>query len=343
MFRFKPIFKTLVWGGDKIAALKGIVTDQKNIGESWEISAVAGNESVVAEGPYEGKTITELCQLMGEKLLGEKIFRNTGTEFPLLIKFIDARSDLSVQVHPDDKLAAERHGTKGKTEMWYVLGADEGAHLMSGFSKQIDQDDYVRMVADGSITDVLCDHTVAPGDVFFIPAGRVHAIGGGCLVAEIQQTSNITYRIYDYGRMGLDGKPRELHTEQAKDAIDYSVKYSYRTGYSTGRDQENLLVKCPYFTTSLYNLTQEYVKDLHNIDSFVVVICVEGAAKISTLEIKPKETLKAFGITRESKEKVRVIESLDIKAGETILLPASALELKMEPQEGAKILTSYIK
>jgi len=343
MFRFKPIFKTLVWGGDKIAALKGMETEQKNIGESWEISAVAGNESVVAEGPYEGRTITELCQLFKENLLGEKVFEHTGTEFPLLIKFIDAKSDLSIQVHPDDKLAAQRHGTKGKTEMWYVLGADEGAHLMSGFTKQINQGDYVRMVEDGSITDVLCDHSVAPGDVFFIPAGRVHAIGAGCLVAEIQQTSNITYRIYDYGRMGLDGKPRELHTEQARDAIDYSVKYSYRTGYSTGKNQENLLVKCPYFTTSMYDLTELYVKDLHNIDSFVTVMCLEGSARISTLEIKPKETLKAFGFTRESKEKVEIVESMDVHAGETVLLPASALEMKVEPQEGAKILTSYIK
>lgn len=343
MFRFKPIFKTLVWGGDKIAALKGIETDQKNIGESWEISAVAGNESVVAEGPYEGKTITELAETLKEKLLGEKVYLHTGTEFPLLIKFIDAKSDLSVQVHPNDELAAARHNSKGKTEMWYVLGADPGAHLMSGLSKAITKEEYVKRVENNTITEVLSDHEVAPGDVFFIPAGRIHAIGGGCLVAEIQQTSNITYRIYDYGRLGLDGKPRELHTEQAVDAIDFTTKYSYRTGYTKGKNQENLLVKCPYFTTSLYDLDEEYTKDLHNIDSFVVVMCVEGAARISTLEIKPKETLRAFGITRESKEKVEVIETLDIRQGETILIPATALNLKVEPQDGVKILTSYIK
>lgn len=344
MFKFTPIFKTLVWGGDKIAALKGIETDQRNIGESWEISAVPGNESVVAEGPFEGRTITQLCETFKEKLLGTEVYRNTGTEFPLLIKFIDAKSDLSIQVHPDDTLAAARHnGSKGKTEMWYVVGADEGAHLMSGLSKSISKDEYVRRVSDGTITEVLSDHRVAPGDVFFIPAGRIHAIGTGCLIAEIQQTSNITYRIYDYGRMGLDGKPRELHTELAVDAIDFSVRSDYRTGYTKSVNRENLLVKCPYFTTSLYDLSETFTKDLHNIDSFVSVMCVEGSATLSTLETKPKRTLKAFGFTRESKEKVDTVETLTIRRGETVLVPATALHLKMTPgKSGVKLLTSYL-
>ena len=224
LLKFKPILKTVVWGGEKIAPFKGIRTDQHNIGESWELSGVPGNESVVANGPLAGKTVTELISEYGEKLIGRSNYEKTGTEFPLLIKFIDARQDLSIQVHPNDELAAARHnGSKGKTEMWYVVSADKDAHLMSGLNREITPDEYVARVENNTITDVLCDYKVSPGDVFFLPAGRIHSIGSGSFIAEIQQTSNITYRIYDFGRLGLDGKPRELHTGLAKDAIDYTV------------------------------------------------------------------------------------------------------------------------
>ena len=218
--KFKPILKTLVWGGEKIAPFKGIKTDIHNIGESWELSGVKGNESVVANGPLAGKTITELIGEYKGELVGKTNYEKTGTEFPLLIKFIDARQDLSIQVHPDDELAARRHnGSKGKTEMWYVVKADKDAHLMSGLKQAITPEEYVTRVADNTITDVLHDYNVSPGDVFFLPAGRIHSIGAGSFIAEIQQTSDITYRIYDFGRLGLDGKPRELHTELAKDAL----------------------------------------------------------------------------------------------------------------------------
>ena len=228
--KFKPILKTLVWGGEKIAPFKGIKTDMHNIGESWELSGVKGNESVVANGPLTGKTITELIGEYKGELVGKTNYEKTGTEFPLLIKFIDARQDLSIQVHPDDELAARRHnGSKGKTEMWYVVKADKDAHLMSGLKQAITPEEYVARVAGNTITDVLHDYNVSPGDVFFLPAGRIHSIGAGSFIAEIQQTSDITYRIYDFGRLGLDGKPRELHTELAKDAIDYSVHEDYRT------------------------------------------------------------------------------------------------------------------
>ena len=311
MYKFKPILKTLVWGT-----------------ESWVLSGVPGSESVVAEGPDEGKTLSEVY----------------GGQFPLLIKFIDAHDDLSIQVHPDDRLARERHGCNGKTEMWYVIGAGEGAHLMSGLKKRITPEEYVSRVQDGTITDVLCDYKVAPGDVFFIPAGRIHAIGGGCFIAEIQQTSDITYRIYDYGRPGLDGKPRQLHTEEAKDAIDYSVKPDYCTGYNDERDSENMLVRCPFFTTSLFDLTAPYTKDTHNLEAPLVVMCVGGECTVSTQELKPKQTLKFMGRVRTSKEKELVKETYTILPGECVLVPASVQEVLFTPSEqGAKILTSFAR
>ena len=203
---------------------------------------------------------------------------------------------------------------------------------MSGLSKKITPEEYVSKVADGTVTEVLCDYPVAPGDVFFIPAGRIHAIGAGCFVAEIQQTSDITYRIYDYGRLGLDGKPRELHTELAKDAIDFSVKPDYRTGYQKALNRESVLVRCPYFTTSLYDLTEPYEKDLHNIDSFLTVICVEGSGVLRCVEPAPMREKKCFGFTRRSKslEKPQLVE-MPVRQGETVLVPACVEALEFVP------------
>jgi len=321
VLKFEPILKTIVWGGEKIAPYKGIETEQKHIGESWELSGVAGNESVVSEGPLKGRTITELVKEYKEELVGKHVYDNTGDEFPLLIKFIDALSDLSIQVHPNDELAAKRHnGSKGKTEMWYVVAAEPGAHLLAGLTKSITPDEYARMVEDGTITDVLARHEVHPGDVFFLPAGRIHAICGGCFIAEIQQTSNITYRIWDYGRLGLDGKPREVHTELAKDAIDYKVYPDYRTQYTPAENEEVELVSCPYFTTSVYDLTLPFARDLSEIDSFVVVMCLEGEG---CLEVDGVET--------------------EIRQGETVLIPAAADDLCLVPDGSMKVLTSYIR
>lgn len=343
MFKFRPIFKTLVWGGDKIARFKGVETDQRNIGESWELSAVKGDESVIDGGEFDGKTITEVAEIRKEWLLGESVYARTGTEFPLLIKFIDARTDLSVQVHPNDRLAMEREGKRGKTEMWYVVGADEGAHLLSGLSKHLTKEEYASKVEDHSIVDALCDYKVAPGDVFFIPAGRIHAICGGCFVAEIQETSDITYRIYDYGRLGLDGKPRQLHTEEAKDAIDFTVRPDYRTHYTPAPNDEKMLVKCPYFTTSLYDLTEPVSKDLHNIDSFVVVMCVEGSGSVTAVEEQPREELRAFGFVRKSRHREPdVTETWSIRQGQTFLVPAAAKSLLLTPNGSMKILASYV-
>lgn len=324
--KFKPIFKTIVWGGEKIAPFKGVDTDQHNIGESWELSAVKGDESVIANGPLEGRTITEAIREYKGKLIGSKVYANTGDEFPLLIKFIDAKSDLSVQVHPNDELAAKRHNSKGKTEMWYIVGTEPGAHLMSGLSASITPDEYVRRVSDNTITEVLQDYKVNEGDVFFLPAGRIHSIGGGCFITEIQQTSDITYRIYDFGRLGLDGKPRALHTELAKDAIDYKVYPDYKTHYLELRDKENELVSCKYFTTSLYEADKEVTKDLSELDSFLVVICIGGEGEL---------------IDNEPEGEFR----MNVRQGETILVPATSSYVSFRPAEGSrlKILTSCIK
>ena len=319
--KFEPILKTIVWGGEKIAPYKGIETEQKHIGESWELSGVAGNESVVADGPLKGKTIAQLVKEYKADLVGKHVYENTGDEFPLLIKFIDALTDLSIQVHPNDELAAKRHnGSKGKTEMWYVVDAEPGAHLLAGLTEKITPEQYAAKVADGTITDVLARYEVKPGDVFFLPAGRIHAICGGCFIAEIQQTSNITYRIYDYGRLGLDGKPREVHTQLAKDAIDYTVYPSYRTDYTPAKDEEVEVVSCQYFTTSIYDLTLPYAKDLSGIDSFMVVMCLTGSG---TIEVDGQE--------------------VPVHQGETVLIPAAADDLCFVPDGSMKVLTSYIR
>lgn len=320
IFKFHPIFKSTIWGGEKIAPFKGIDTDQSCIGESWEISGVAGAESVVDGGPDDGKTLSELVGTYGPALLGRHVADTYGDEFPLLIKFIDACRDLSVQVHPDDELAASRHdGSRGKTEMWYVVKADPGARLLSGFSKTVTKDEYQHAVEHDKVEEILSEAPVAPGDVFFLPAGRVHAIGSGCFVAEIQETSDITYRIYDYGRRDADGKTRELHTELAKDAIDFSVEEDYRTHYEPKADTPVTLVECKHFNTSLHDLTTPTELPVASNDSFLILMCLEGEAFVSDSD---SETL--------------------IRQGQSILIPASEEKVKVSPKTKTKLLSTFI-
>lgn len=321
ILEFKPILKTLVWGGEKIVPFKGIKTSQEHVGESWEVSDVPGDESIVEGGPYDGRSLTELVKEFKGRLVGEKVYAASADVFPLLFKFIDAEGDLSIQVHPDDALAARLHGPgfNGKTEMWYVVDAAPGAHLFSGLSKEITPEQYEKMVEDGSITDALARYDVHPGDVFFLPAGRIHAICSGCFIAEIQQTSDLTYRIYDYKRLGLDGKPRQLHTEQAKLAIDYRVLPDYRTRWQPRLNERVELVKCKYFTTSIFDLTQAVEEDLSGVDSFVVVMCIEGSG-----------TLSSDG------------SSLRLGRGTTVLVPAENKKLRLVPEGKAKFICSWI-
>jgi mannose-6-phosphate isomerase len=319
-FIFKPILKTIIWGGSEICAFKGITPLQDGIGESWELSHVDGNYSIVDNGCLAGKSLDELIRTYGKQLVGGKVMEQFGERFPLLIKFIDARDNLSIQVHPDDDLAEERHHSFGKTEMWYVIKASEGAALYSGFSKQIDAAGYVKRVEDNTIMDVMQRYEVKPGDVFFLPAGRVHAIGAGCFIAEIQQTSNITYRIYDYNRKDANGHTRELHTGLAKDAIDYTYHNDYRTHYEACKDTPVPLVACTYFTTRLLDIDTTFSRDLSALDSFVVYICMAGEA--SMLDNKGN--------------------TLTIRQGQTVLVPADTLSVTIQPLPGATFMETYI-
>lgn len=317
---FRPILKKILWGGSDICPFKGITPVEEGIGESWELSHVDGNFSVVENGALAGKNLDELIRTYGKELVGEKVIEQFGETFPLLIKFIDARDDLSIQVHPDDELARKRHNSFGKTEMWYVIHAAKGAALYSGFSQQTDADEYVKRVENNTIMDVLKRYEVTAGDVFFLPAGRVHAIGAGCFIAEIQQTSNITYRIYDYGRKDANGNGRELHTELAKDAIDYTLLPDYRTHYKGSTNATVELADCKYFTTNLLDLDTMMVRDFSGLDSFVVYICMSGKASI-----------------RDNKG-----NEIFVHQGQTVLMPADTQVVTISPAPGAKFMETYI-
>ena len=319
--KFNPILKTTIWGGDKIIPFKHLDSTQQNVGESWEISDVPGDESVVANGADAGKNLTQMVQEYKGALVGEANYTRFGGKFPLLIKFIDAQDDLSIQVHPDDELAMRRHNSMGKTEMWYVIDNAEGrAHLRSGLSRAITPEQYEQMIADNTICDVLADYAVRPGDVFFLPAGRIHSIGAGCFIAEIQQTSNITYRIYDFNRKDKDGRTRELHTELSKQAIDYSVQPDYRTAYTPCKDRPVHLVSCPYFTTSVYHLSRPMTMDYSGLDSFVVYICMEGSCTI-----------------KDDRG-----NTIGMQAGESVLFPATTRSLEVTPHGEVKFLETYV-
>ena len=306
MLKFKPLLKQTLWGGDKIIAFKHLQEKLENVGESWEISGVKDNETVVDGGAYDGRKLNDLVAELKEQLVGHENYALFGNEFPLLIKFIDACLDLSIQVHPTDEIAHRQGKPRGKTEMWYALESDKGAQLYNGLKKQITPEEYKQMVADDTITDALARYTVSEGDVFFIPAGRIHAIGAGCFVAEIQQTSDVTYRIYDFKRRDKNGNYRELHTELAAESIDYTVLDNYRTEYQLEKDDPKEVVSCPYFSTAVYDLTIPMTIDYEGLDSFVILIGLKGSG-----------TLTANG------------QTVSLNAGETVLIPAAINEVKV--------------
>ena len=296
--------KNTLWGGERITAFKGIESDLTQVGESWEISGVPGHETIVAEGKYAGKSLNELVALMGERLLGADNYHRFGDEFPLLIKLIDAHQDLSIQVHPDDE-TARRHGKKhGKTEMWYVLPSEKGAQLYNGLKETISPEEYKEMVQNDTICDALASFEVSEGDVFFIPAGRIHSIGQGCFVVEIQQTNDITYRIYDFKRKDKDGNYRELHTQKASESIHYQVHEDYHMLYVPKKNEGVQVLSCPYFTTSVYDLDEPMTIDYSDLDSFVILICVNGEGTITEGQ-----------------------STTSLRAGETILLPATTKKI----------------
>jgi mannose-6-phosphate isomerase len=318
--KFKTIFKDKIWGGQKIKTyLHKDFGPLPNCGETWEISGVKSDVSVVADGELEGESLSDLLEKYQHELVGKKVYEHFGNIFPLLVKFIDANDDLSIQVHPGDELAKKRHNSFGKTEMWYVIEADPGSTLIAGFNKELTEQEYLNKFNSGNIMDILNKEDVKAGDVFFLPAGRVHTIGKGLLIAEIQQTSDITYRIYDFDRVDDKGNKRELHTEEALAAIDFKHYPEYKTKYTPEKNKTVKLVSCQYFTTNLLDFTKSTVKDYTGLDSFVICICIEGA-----FDVRYNQT------------------DYPVKMGDCILLPKSIDKVQLETKNGFKILESYI-
>ena len=320
LIKFEPILKDKIWGGEKLASLLNKQSKRKDIGESWEISDVEGDTSIVTNGHLKGKDLKELISEFKSDLVGEKVYTHFGGKFPLLIKFIDAKEALSIQLHPNDTLAKERHNSFGKTEMWYVMQADKNANLIVGFQKEVSSEDYIKHLETKSLLDILNVDEVQKGDVYFIPTGRVHAIGAGVLLAEIQQTSDVTYRIYDWDRPNPDGTFRDLHTEEAIDAIDYSAKDSYKTEYSKKENASSEIVSCQYFTTNVLPIKGEISINHQEKDSFVIYMCVEGNV--------------TFQYENQTEK---------LKTGETILVPACIKNIKIIADQVSELLEVYIK
>ena len=298
-YKFQPLLKTLIWGT-----------------ESWQISGVKDNETPVL-GSSPTQTLNTLVAEQKAALVGEANYQRFGDEFPLLIKFIDAHQDLSIQVHPSDEIAHRQGKPRGKTEMWYVMKSAPDAKLYNGLKMQLTPEQYKQMVANDTICDALAQYQVKEGDCFFIPAGRIHAIGAGCYLAEIQQTSDVTYRIYDYKRKDKDGNYRQLHTQEASECIDYKVLSDYQQAYTPVKDESQLLVECPYFNTAVYDLTEPMSIDYSELDSFVILIGLEGEGSL---------TIDG--------------ETVSFKAGESILIPATAREVST--QGAMKFLETYV-
>ena len=306
MFKFNPLLKSTIWGGEKIIPFKHLSSDEQQVGESWEVSGVKDNESIVSNGKYKGWKLNDLVDTLKEKLVGKDNYARFGNEFPLLVKFIDARAQLSIQVHPTDEQAQAKGLGRGKTEMWYVMESAPDATLLSGLKRTITPEEYKAMVENDTITDALCEYRVGEGDVFYLPAGRIHSIGAGTFLAEIQETSDVTYRIYDFKRKDKDGNYRQLHTEAAAECIDYSVENDYRTKYEARKNEGVELAQCPHFTTSVYELDEPMLLDYSELDSFVVLIALSGECTLSTGDAETQ-----------------------LRAGETVLLPATTQTLSV--------------
>lgn len=309
--QFNALLKTTIWGGEEVTALKKLENAPEQVGESWEISGVPGNETVVADGEFKGETLEKLIERFGAELVGKRNLERYGTTFPLLIKFISAAQDLSIQVHPDDAMAQRMGHPYGKTEMWYIVHTQPGASLCSGFNADFSADGYTESLADGTLMNHLSRHETRPGDCFFIPAGRIHSIGAGNFLVEIQQSSNDTFRVYDFNRTDTEGHKRELHVAQAREALDYKAYPEYRTQYEPRPNDCTPLVECPQFTTRLYELTAPLKADYTDIDSFVILIAFEGAATLRYAE-----------------------GELTLRAGESVLFPATTEGVEIVPAAG---------
>lgn len=315
---FDPILMQRLWGGTRLHEVLGKPDRGAGIGESWELSGVPAAVSVVSNGPYSGNDLNTLIGTYGAELLGTLVLERFGGEFPVLIKFIDAREDLSIQLHPDDALARRRHNSFGKTEMWYIMDADPGSSLIVGFNRDVQPREYQEALAEGRLTELLHYEPVSEGDAYFINAGKIHAIGGGILLAEIQQTSDVTYRVYDFDRRDAQGKLRELHTEQALEAMDFKQRDDFCLTYDRTATGGQVLADTPYFTTHFLHLTADTQKDLSDRDSFTVLVCVDGTTEV---------------VLKDGRAQVR--------RGETILIPACAEALTLRTK-GCKLLEVHL-
>jgi len=312
--KFQPILKERLWGGTKLKDVLGKPIENDITGESWELSTVKGDVSKIANGNLTGTSLQELIEKRPEEILGKSVVERFGTDFPILIKFIDAKKDLSIQLHPNDELAKERHNSFGKTEMWYVMDADDDANLIVGFNKDVTKNEYVDSLQNDTLLDLLNYETVKEGDTFFINTGKIHAIGAGVLLAEIQQTSDVTYRVFDFNRKDKNGNLRELHTELALDAIDYSKKDDFKVAYASSENEVNTMVDCPYFKTNFLELSKDFEQDVSQRDSFTIYMCVGGSVTIKN----------DFGVAA-------------IQKGETVLIAANSDTITFKTS-GVKLL-----
>jgi mannose-6-phosphate isomerase len=312
--KFRPILKERLWGGAKLKEVLGKPIVSDITGESWELSTVKGDVSVISNGSLEGKSLQDIIESDSEQLLGKSVVERFGKEFPILIKFIDAKQDLSIQLHPNDELAKNRHDSFGKTEMWYIMDADPKAELIVGFNKDVTKEEYAESIDNDTLLDLLNYEQVKEGDTFFINTGKIHAIGAGVMLAEIQQTSDVTYRVFDFNRKDKEGNLRELHTELALDAVDYEKKDDFKVSYNQGLNKVSEMVDCPYFKTNFIQLTENLELDTTNRDSFTIFMCVGGEAVIKTTE-----------------------GEVSIKKGETALLPAITKKISLQ-SKGVKLL-----
>ena len=318
---FEPNLVPKIWGGEYLTQWKQL-PKQVNIGESWEVSTVEPAQSVIANGTWAGYELRELISKMPEAILGKAVAKKYHNQLPLLVKFIDANDDLSIQVHPNDELAMQEHNELGKTEMWYVLNADKGSYIYAGFQEELTPEEYQKRVENGTILDAIAKHEVKTGDVFYLPAGRIHAISKGVRLAEVQQASDLTYRIYDYNRMGLDGKPRALHTKLATKALDFKVYKEYKNAYKETVNSANICVDTQFFTVRVVTLEEAIHRNMIKFDSFVIQTCTQGECKIRIRSTQ---------------------DSIVLSEGKSCLIPAAVADYDIVPiTSTAKLLESYI-
>jgi mannose-6-phosphate isomerase len=320
--KFKPILKERIWGGHSLVKdFRKVGKISAKYGESWEISGIETDISIVNNGFLKGNSLTEIIEIYMGDLIGDKVFEQYGMQFPLLFKLIDASETLSIQVHPGDDIAFERHNSLGKTEMWYIMKSGKEAQLINGFKKDTDVKSYVEALNNGKLDSILNFDNVVPGDVFFIPSGRVHGIGAGIVLAEIQQSSDVTYRIYDWGRVDDNGNPRELHTELALDVIDYSAAGKTKSEYEPTLNRTVNIVECPYFRANLIKIDITLDKDYNMLDSFVIFMCVEGAFQVKYQDGKIEK----------------------VGNGESIMIPAVLKNIQLIPDGKATLLEVYLQ